>query len=65
MRDIESENLFERWLDEVVRAAGPYDDYETFHKFSERIKRTAGRPDTPGAVRGSAGDQGGATEPAR
>lgn len=36
MRDMTRENLFERWLEEV-RAAGPYDDYETFSHFSERI----------------------------
>ncbi len=38
MRDRGREDLFERWLTEVVRAAGPYDDYETFAHFSERIK---------------------------
>ena len=38
MRDLAREDLFERWLTEVVRAAGPYDDYEKFSIFSERIK---------------------------
>ncbi len=38
MRNMDREDLFERWLDEVVRDAGPYDDYETFAHFSERIQ---------------------------
>lgn len=38
MRNMTREDLFERWLKEVVRAAGPYDDTETFAHFSERIK---------------------------
>lgn len=38
MRNMGREDLFERWLKEVVRAAGPYDDTETFAHFSERIK---------------------------
>jgi len=38
VRDLAREDLFERWLTEVVRAAGPYDDYEKFASFSERIK---------------------------
>lgn len=37
MRNLDRENLFERWLDEVVRPAGPYDEYETYAHFSERI----------------------------
>ncbi len=65
MRDMARENLFERWLTKVVRPAGPYNDYEKFSDFSERITSTVGRLDTPGAVHGSAGDQGGATKPAR
>ncbi len=69
MRDMTRENLFERWLEDVVRAAGPYEDYPTFSQFSESIEEktsTAGRSDTPGAVHGSAGlPGGGATKPAR
>ena len=38
MRNIRREDLFERWLAEVVRSAGPYEDYELFSDFSERIK---------------------------
>ena len=37
MRDFDRENLFERWLEEVVRPAGAYDDYELFSAFSIRI----------------------------
>ena len=37
MRNMTREDLFERWL-EIVRAAGPYEDTETFAHFSERIK---------------------------
>ena len=39
MRNVTRENLFERWLEDVVRAAGPYEDYEKFSEFSERIKK--------------------------
>ncbi len=38
MRNMTRENLFERWLEDVVRAAGPYDDYEPFLKFCERLR---------------------------
>lgn len=66
MRNLAREDLFERWLTEVVRVAGPYDDYETFAHFSERIKNEHdGTADTPGVVSEGAGDQGGATKPAR
>ena len=35
-RNIPRENLFERWLSEIVRPAGPYDDYEKFSEYSKR-----------------------------
>ena len=60
VRNVTRENLFEKWLDEVVRPhSGPYDyagTGETFAAFSKRVT---------GTVPGSAGDQGGTTEPAR
>jgi len=36
VRNVTRENLFERWLADVVRAAGPYDDYELFSDFVAR-----------------------------
>ncbi len=39
MRNVTRENLFERWLEDVVRAAGPYDEYEKFSDFVARIKK--------------------------
>ncbi len=38
MRDFDHENLFERWLNDVVRPAGPYDDYELFTSYCDRMK---------------------------
>lgn len=51
MRNMDRENLFERWLTEVVRVAGPYEDYETFAHFSERIKNLDTCPECGDEVR--------------